>query len=414
MVALESMSLNDLTSRQAVLDALAEYDRLGETTFLEKYGFGRIYSYALIHEGRRYPSKAIAGAAHGFQFPQQGPLPASAFSGGNATVRVVLKRLDFAVDAPGIPAALRVGDTGSWDVLGGGFGFRSDLRPPNRIVPVRDDIAVLVTQPGSRNDVDLADYWDDADLVFTGDGSIGDQTLDGANADIASGRRRLAVFESVGTDRYSYLGEATCRRCWTARAPDAKGADRLVYRFQLAFGEPARAQRAPTRARPLLRGRQPRPFDPQRVRAPYEGNPEIRRSPEETLALQEQAVRKHEELLVTLHEQLRAWGWAEFGEIEGGFDLWARRPGDGRRVIFEAKTLRDGSESGQCRSGLAQLLEYRFFDGDAEDELCLAVDAPISDARLRFLEAQDIAVIEVSTAGVLALGPLAARRLGLT
>jgi len=36
---------------------------------------------------------------------------------------------------------------------------------------------------------------------------------------------------------------------------------------------------------------------------------------------------------------------------------------------------------------LSQLLEYRFFYGEAGDALCLVTDAPISDRRIRFLEA---------------------------
>ena len=41
--------------------------------------------YQIEHEGRRYASKAILAAAHGIQFPQQGPLRSSDFSGGRET-----------------------------------------------------------------------------------------------------------------------------------------------------------------------------------------------------------------------------------------------------------------------------------------------------------------------------------------
>jgi hypothetical protein len=63
-----------------------------------------------------------------------------------------------------------------------------------------------------------------------------------------------------------------------------------------------------------------------------------------------------------------------------------------RKALFEAKTVTPKSELSQTRSGLSQLLEYRFFYGDANDELCLVTDAPISDRRIRFLENHKIAM----------------------
>jgi predicted RNA-binding protein with PUA-like domain len=92
------MGLAELTSRQAVLDAIAEFDRLGRDVFLDKYGFGRAREYFLVVGGREYDSKAIAGAAHGYQFPRDGALDADAFSGGDATVRRKLAELGFSVE----------------------------------------------------------------------------------------------------------------------------------------------------------------------------------------------------------------------------------------------------------------------------------------------------------------------------
>lgn len=87
--------LNDLTSRDAVLKAMDEFDRLGRTEFLVKYGFRPARSYFVVHDGKSYDSKAIVGAAYGFQFPSQGPLSANDFSGGDATVRPKLEGLGF-------------------------------------------------------------------------------------------------------------------------------------------------------------------------------------------------------------------------------------------------------------------------------------------------------------------------------
>jgi 5-methylcytosine-specific restriction protein A len=89
------MGLRDVT-RAAVLDAIAEYDRLGRDEFLAKYGFDRARSYLLIHDGKPYDSKAIVGVAHGF-LPGERALAARDFSGGEATVGRLLRGLGFTV-----------------------------------------------------------------------------------------------------------------------------------------------------------------------------------------------------------------------------------------------------------------------------------------------------------------------------
>jgi hypothetical protein len=91
------MALADITSPQAIFDAVAEYDQIGQAAFLERYGFGPAREYFLVIEGRDYDSKAIVGAAHGYQFPDQGPLRARDFSGGYATVQRLLESLGFTV-----------------------------------------------------------------------------------------------------------------------------------------------------------------------------------------------------------------------------------------------------------------------------------------------------------------------------
>ena len=91
------MAFRDISSRPAILSAVAEYDQLGQHAFLEKYGFHPARSYFLVVDGRDYDSKAIVGAAHGYQFPQLGPLAATQFSGGAATVQPLLEGLGFEV-----------------------------------------------------------------------------------------------------------------------------------------------------------------------------------------------------------------------------------------------------------------------------------------------------------------------------
>ena len=107
-MALSDSGSGDITS-EAVLAAIAEYDQVGQDAFLDRYGFKPAREYVLVHEGEHYDSKAIVGVAHGF-LPGKRPLAASEFSGGEATVGRLLRRLGF---------TLQVGDALTVDRLVG-------------------------------------------------------------------------------------------------------------------------------------------------------------------------------------------------------------------------------------------------------------------------------------------------------
>lgn len=94
-------TLAHLTSAAAVQAALDEFLRLGQNAFLKKYGFGRASGYLVQdpRSGSWADSKAIAGAAIAYQFPDELPLRASEFSGGVATVVSKLEGLGFPVAA---------------------------------------------------------------------------------------------------------------------------------------------------------------------------------------------------------------------------------------------------------------------------------------------------------------------------
>lgn len=93
------MSISKLKSPAAVLAAMKEFDTVGRTYFLEKYGFGKSREYILRDPatGKLYDSKAVVGAAYGYAFPDEGPLRAENFSGGEATVERILSDLGFEV-----------------------------------------------------------------------------------------------------------------------------------------------------------------------------------------------------------------------------------------------------------------------------------------------------------------------------
>ncbi|MER5948270.1 HNH endonuclease [Streptomyces sp. NPDC001904] len=84
-------------TRDAVLQAIAEYDELGRSGFLGKYGFSEARSYLLLHEGREYDSKAVAGAAHLWDHGRA--LLPEEFSGGKEHATAWLKRAGFKVKA---------------------------------------------------------------------------------------------------------------------------------------------------------------------------------------------------------------------------------------------------------------------------------------------------------------------------
>jgi len=102
------VALRNLTDRSAVLQAINEFRELGEDAFLEKYGFERSRRIQIADEGETFPSKAILGAAHGFQFPDAGPLKPSEFSGGRVTVDTA-RQLGFEVVEADAPDDLALG-----------------------------------------------------------------------------------------------------------------------------------------------------------------------------------------------------------------------------------------------------------------------------------------------------------------
>ena len=68
------MAFKDIKNRDSVLKAVAELNELGREAFLERYGFRHARRYFLVVNGKRYDSKAIIGAAHGYEFHEAGPL----------------------------------------------------------------------------------------------------------------------------------------------------------------------------------------------------------------------------------------------------------------------------------------------------------------------------------------------------
>lgn len=92
------MGLKDINNPEAVTKALDEFDAIGRDAFLDKYGFGKSKNYFVFRGGKEYDSKAIIGAAHGYQTGT--PLAAADFSGGSHTVQPKLRKLGFEFVSP--------------------------------------------------------------------------------------------------------------------------------------------------------------------------------------------------------------------------------------------------------------------------------------------------------------------------
>ncbi len=90
------MKWREITDPQPALAAIAEFDQLGRTEFLSKYGFGPSTRLFVRHGGKQYDIKALAGAMHGFADPAAGPKKNDEFSSGKILVDL-FRRLGFEV-----------------------------------------------------------------------------------------------------------------------------------------------------------------------------------------------------------------------------------------------------------------------------------------------------------------------------
>ena len=99
MIVPVTAKLSRLTSRHAVQAALDEFISVGRTAFLGRYGFGKSRDF-LVRDPKTEQlcdSKAIVGAAYGYEHPTAGALRHDEFSGGEETVVPKLQQLRFEV-----------------------------------------------------------------------------------------------------------------------------------------------------------------------------------------------------------------------------------------------------------------------------------------------------------------------------
>jgi hypothetical protein len=85
----------DNVTRNDVVSAIQEYDRLGPDGFFAEHGFGPTTTYDLVWDERRYPPKAILGTAYELATGQR--LASGDFEGGKTGAVAVLGQLGFTV-----------------------------------------------------------------------------------------------------------------------------------------------------------------------------------------------------------------------------------------------------------------------------------------------------------------------------
>jgi hypothetical protein len=83
-------------TRDDVLRAIQEYDRLGPDGFFSEHGFAPTTTYRLVWEGRTYPPKAILGTAYELATGQR--LASGDFEGGKTGAVRVLGKLGFTIE----------------------------------------------------------------------------------------------------------------------------------------------------------------------------------------------------------------------------------------------------------------------------------------------------------------------------
>lgn len=158
-------------SRESVLAAIAEFDRVGRDETLAFHGFRRALDYVVVLDDREYDSKALYAVAYGLQYPHDLPLREQrGFSGGVNLTRK-LERLGFRVKKlrAQADAALTREGARAWIVRAGQQGENEDLAREQRIVLIgwsalgeigpettRNDLKALIRATGEEREASIS------------------------------------------------------------------------------------------------------------------------------------------------------------------------------------------------------------------------------------------------------------------
>lgn len=225
--------LSNLTSKEAVIEAIRECDNLGRKEFLKKYGYKHSRLYLLDYNNELYDSKAIVGVAYGKQHGES--LRAKDFSGGVDTVVPLLKKLGFNILEPLHPAiALTPGTTYKRKALVKRFGgqLQSGIWTP------KEYQAVFLFSGDSGKEYGYSDGWtSDGVFKYSGEGQEKNMTFTGGNRAIRDHQengKELLVFEDLGKGKdVRYTGLFECASWEIITGKDKLKNDREIIIFNL-------------------------------------------------------------------------------------------------------------------------------------------------------------------------------------
>lgn len=388
------ISILHLTDRKAVEQAIREHDELGAEAFLARRGFGRANAYFLVHDGRTYDSKAIAGRAYEIQ--HGGEVGPTDFSGGEHTVAKALERLGFEVTRPerrnveGRPAT----SSTEWNVeemvlaVHWYLRYRSaglDAEHP----AVRELSGMLVQRATARGRADVARARGPVQVA-----------------------RQLAGFGALDPSSARDLGVTPSRAhedAWAQWANDGYSRSHRVEQILAALGAPSAAE---TGKGYLPRARAQSPSPPEQVTPEALLLPKGQRrklSPRTAAApriedaeLFDRANEAHEDVREAIAAFLVGRGFTTHDpspaakERSVDFDL-AADDGD-LRLVIEAKSMPvdPNADAARLRMGLGQVLWYRhrFFAACRERRVAvLVVERPPRDHEDWLAVCRDVGVV---------------------
>lgn len=269
------MGIADVTKRDTVLDAIDEFEEMGQTAFLSAYGAGGGSQLSIDYVGRSFPALAVMNAAH--RIARDQPLSGVELA-DEAAVAEQLRTLGFNLSGQTAPARTRTA-TSSRPRTGTRTPARTENRPAVRATVRAKSWALQPGESLTRSQISSAyggskfsdiefsartrsvllfsdpsehpeefDGWDDENpdvYHFTAEGRRGDQKWSKSNEavrDHAVAGQHLRLFEAAeqgwrpGGKQQRYLGEFALdpEAPWRIeRAPDADGQDRHVIVFRL-------------------------------------------------------------------------------------------------------------------------------------------------------------------------------------
>lgn len=276
------MGLQDVT-RDAILDAVDQYEDLGRDSFLSTYGFAAQRDVQLEYVGQKYDGMAVIAAAHGFATGT--PLASGDLLGRESEVAEQLARLQFHVlcspetarrarrrtsgsgrrasvvsrsttHTTAARAAVSTGvgqklPTPEWTLHPGEVIARKKLAlvhgdPMTRHIEPTGRTPNVLVFADPHKDTHGHDGWaaDGSAYYVTGEGRRGDQSWTHGNSALlhhADNGRAVRLFEveeswRPGGRNHRYLGEFALSPDEPYRmdvAPDSEGAERQVIVFKL-------------------------------------------------------------------------------------------------------------------------------------------------------------------------------------